>query len=92
MKVWTPSHANMISRDNADTVSKRHSEHLTYYGATSADCEMMNVSPVPSWDRHFVGGCRYTLRINTYLGWKVYMLHTGCFASKPEYEASENVP
>ena len=79
-----PSVARMVSYDgDVDAIRKRHAEHLKYYGATDADCELINLRPAPHWDK---AKTHYQLRISTYLGWKVYMLHTGCFASIPEYE------
>lgn len=64
-----------------------HQRHLNYYKATSDDCELLNVTASPPWD---AAHCHYQLHVKTYLGWKVYMLHTGCFASIPEYEEKGN--
>jgi hypothetical protein len=55
-----------------------------YYKATDADCSMSNEQDAPSWQAPLK--FHYTLTLHTYLGWKVYMLMTGCLASKPEYE------
>lgn len=84
-KTWTPTFVNMCSVEaDCDTIRRRHAEHLAYYGATEADCELVDLQPPPAWEKGVKS--HFRLNINSYLGWKVYMLHTGCFASKPEYE------
>ena len=86
MKTWIPSYVNMVSRDDSATILRRHADHLRFYNATDADCSITNIEPTKPWDKVFPDGTEYRLLINSYLGWKVYMLHTGCYASKPEYE------
>ncbi len=86
MKTWEPGYVNMISRDDSATILRRHAEHLRFYNATDSDCAIATITPVPAWDKGFAGGSHYRLNVNTYLGWKVYQLHTGAFASLPAYE------
>ena len=83
-KTWQPSYVNMGSRDDCDTVRRRHAEHLAYFNATEADCQLVDLKPSPTWDGFL--RCHFRLNINSYLGWKVSMLHTGCFASLSEWE------
>jgi hypothetical protein len=75
--------ANMGSFDDAGTIAKRHAEHMSHFEATEQDCKLLDLQPAPSWDKL---KCHYKLEFYTYKGWKVYMLHTGCFASIPQYE------
>ena len=91
MKQWTPSFANMCSMEaDVETIRRRHAEHLAYYGATGADCQLVDLEPAKTWEKGVK--CHWRLNINSYLGWKVYMLHTGCFASNPEYEEEKVGP
>lgn len=80
-----PSVANMVSYDSdVNAIRKHHEDHLAYFGATSTDdCELVDLKPAPEWDK---AKCHFRLLIKTYKGWRVYMLHTGCIASIPEYE------
>lgn len=71
----------MLSRDTVEVVTRRHQEHLKHYGATNQDCWIEEIAEVASWMRGNGYQTEYTLRWNTYKGWRVYMLHTGCFAA-----------
>jgi hypothetical protein len=79
-----PSVSNLVSYDgDPNEIVKRHQSNLAYFGATAEDCELFDLRPAPAWDR---AKSHFRLRIKTYKGWRVYMLHTGCIASIPEYE------
>jgi hypothetical protein len=79
-----PSYVNMVSYVySAEQIHSIHEKHLEFYYADSSDCELIQVKTPSYFEK---AKCEYTLKINTYRGWKVYNLHTGCFASIPEYE------
>lgn len=86
-KQW-PSYVNMCSYDPPEVIRRRHAEHLAYRDATDADCELVDLEPAPAWDRSGIKS-HYRLNVYTYRGWKVYMLHTGCFAVIPEFEGDD---
>lgn len=81
---WVESVVNMASTTNREAVVKHLASCLSYYKATDADCVMFNESDAYAWQKPIL--FHYTLRLKTYKGWKVYMLMTGCLASKPAYE------
>lgn len=83
-KVWEPCFVNMCSFDDVEGVRRNHQFNLSVFNATEADCEMVNLVPAEPWERGVKSHWR--MNVNTYKGWKVYMLATGCLASNPEYE------
>ena len=74
--------ARMCGRDTEEATRKHFEYNRNYYGATADDCELLNYSHDGQWGH-------YTISVKTYLGWKVYMLQTGCFASIPKFETKE---
>lgn len=85
-----PSVARLCSyQHDLAGVKQRHCECLAYYQATEEDCELANLRAAPSWEKGVK--THYELIVKSYLGWKVYMLHTGCFASIPEMEGDTNI-
>ena len=82
-KRW-PSVAHLVSMDlDEQRIRQEHEHHLKFFNATDADCSIKEIAPCPSWAH---GKTHYSLTINTYRGWRVYMLHTGCIASIPEFD------
>ena len=87
MKEWTPTYADMVSGDaDVETIKARHAYNLKFFGATEADCELTDVRACESWQW---GKVKFRLLVRSYIGWRVYMLHTGCIASMPEYETAD---
>lgn len=82
-----PGYQNMISHAKAEEIEARHAYNLAHYGATDMDCRVASLRDTDTFDQSKGFHCRYQLHWATYLGWKVYMLHTGCFASLPAYES-----
>lgn len=89
MPTWTPTIANMGSTTGRESVHKHFQSCLSHYKATEADCSMSNESDAYKWQAPIQ--FHYSLTLHTYLGWKVYMLMTGCFASKPAFEDANPV-
>ena len=83
-KPWNVTFSNMASTMNRESVHKHFQSCLSHYNATTADCSMSNEEDARPYQAPIL--FHYTLTLHTYLGWKVYMLITGCFASKPEFE------
>lgn len=81
---WIESTVNMANTVSREATHKHLASCLSYYKATDADCVMFNESDAYTWQAPIK--FHYSLRIKTYIGWKVYMLMTGCLASKPAYE------
>ena len=88
MAAMFPAFQRMISRDDSATILRRHADHLRHYNATDADCHIERLEETNAFDKSQGFQCNYELHWTTYLGWKVYMLHTGCFASDPAFEPS----
>lgn len=89
MELRFPSIVRLCSYD-VDLLNERHAEHLAFYNASNeTDCTLgdsyVTMEPIHG-TREFRRVLHYTLTIHTYLGWKVYMLHTGCFATILQYE------
>lgn len=87
-----PGYVNMCSYSDQATNYRRFVENCLYYNADSSDITLTNLSEAKVWEQGIK--CHYRLTYYTYRGWKVYMLMTGCFASKPSEEAAfedENV-
>jgi hypothetical protein len=83
-KPWQATFVNMCSMTGRESVMSHFESCLRYYKATDADCSMSNEQDAYNWQAPIK--FHYTLTLHTYVGWKVYMLMTGCLASKPEYE------
>lgn len=84
-----PGYQNVISFNSPETILENHKHYLELRNATDEDCwiEMILEIPEHAFDRKRYGyRCTYQVHWKTYKGWKVYMNHTGCFASIPEYE------
>jgi superoxide dismutase len=81
-----PAYQNMVAHMTPDQVRAAHNDYLKYYNANENDCTIVNMTDCDSFDKSIGLNCRYQLYWNTYIGWKVYMRHTGCFASDPRYE------
>jgi hypothetical protein len=81
-----PAHQNMISNMPPDQVMQKFESDMKFYGAGANDCRIENMKDCYSYENPFK--CRYQLYWDTYIGWKVYMLHTGCLASDPRFENS----
>ncbi len=79
-----PGYQNMISHMTVDQVKAAFQDNLKFYNANENDCRIENIHKCHDYDNPFK--CRYQLHWNSYVGWKVYMLHTGCLASDPRYE------
>jgi hypothetical protein len=84
-----PGYQNMISHAKVDEITKRHEEHLKFRGATHEDCWLQDLRETDDFDKRQGFNSKYQLVWKNYLGWKVYMNHTGCFASIPKYEPLE---
>jgi hypothetical protein len=85
-QAW-PAYQNMISMDDSATVINRHAYNLRLFNATEQDCWIERMEQISNDPHHFL--TRFQLHCSTYLGWKVYMLHTGCFAIIPDLEKQE---
>ena len=81
-----PAYQNMISIDDSATILRRHAHHLQLFNATNEDCRIEKLEEI-GHDPPFL--TRFQLHWSTYVGWKVYMLHTGCFAFIPDLEPQE---
>jgi hypothetical protein len=79
-----PAYQNMISVDDSATIRRRHTEHLRFYRATLEDCWIESMHPAHAHESPFQ--THFQLHWTTYLGWKVYMLHTGCYSIIPDLE------
>lgn len=79
-----PGSVNMCSFDSPDTVVEHFNKHCDFYAAAIDDISMSNLGTKPP--TLYGPNTVYSLNWNTYLGWKVYMLMTGCLASDPKQE------
>jgi hypothetical protein len=85
MAAWQPQFVNMASQYTLAESRKHLRDNMRVFGASEADITMSHEAESYQYEQPTIM-CRYTLNLHTYLGWKVYMLQTGCFASKPEFE------
>ena len=83
--VFQPGFQYMASSDDAKTIEKRHKEHKKYYKATNKDVTISRIFPYPQREKTNLKS-RWCITYHTYIGWKVYMLSTGCFGQIPAYE------
>lgn len=86
---WWPGYVNMISQQTPDKILQQHNHYLEFREADLSDAWIENMqeitehNPVPHRQGY---RCEYQIHFISYKGWKVYMMHTGCFASIPGYE------
>jgi hypothetical protein len=83
-----PGWQRMLSSADSATILHRHHDHLRHYHATADDCRIENLREIPAHDPVYAQGfrSRFELHWVNYLGWKVGMLHAGCFATIPAWE------
>lgn len=86
---------NMCSMTHSeDQVINHYESCCKFYGAKEEDIEITNIMPDPyrlNNPEKYANfpKTHYSVIYYTYLGWKTYMLMTGCFASDPKHEKSE---
>jgi hypothetical protein len=76
----------MISRAKPEEIPRLHADNLRLTGATEADCRIVGLEATSTWEQKQGLYSRYELHWVSYPGWRAYMMHTGAFASMPEYE------
>jgi len=78
----------MITYSNEADVVKHHENAQRLYNATEQDCYISDMETIPNYSIDYRDGfrTRYLLNAFTYKGWKVIKMHSGCFASKPQFE------
>lgn len=88
MAAQFPAYQNMISCNEPEAVLIAHKRNLCLRDATNEDCWIVGLEAIPDYSLEYEQGfrSRYQLHWKNYVGWKVYMLHTGCFAFDPKYE------
>lgn len=72
------------SHSDKETIISRHKSYLKMYNGDSKDCEVCDLEDVAV--SHLGYKTTYLLKVRSYIGWKVYKLHTGCFAYLPGEE------
>lgn len=80
-----PGRQHTISHSGIESSRKHFESCCKHYGATDADIRLDSVESTPRWEQPQYNS-RATLAWDTYVGWKAYMLFTGCFASDSRYE------